>query len=118
MSRAEVTRRLLGARAFVFPSAWYEPFGMVLVEALSAGLPVITSNASEAPAIVDAPSSLVVPVGDASALAAALGLLGDELVDRFGRRNRERFEEQFTEQRGLERLEALYADAIANRRSQ
>ncbi|MEP1124950.1 MAG: glycosyltransferase, partial [Ilumatobacter sp.] len=33
LSHAEVQRRMRGARAFVFPSEWYEPFGMVLIEA-------------------------------------------------------------------------------------
>jgi len=32
------------AKALIFPSLWYETFGMVVIEAFSRGIPVITSN--------------------------------------------------------------------------
>lgn len=114
----DVMRRLLAARAFVFPSAWYEPFGMVLVEALSTGTPVLTCHSSDAPRIVDAPPELVVPVGDDEALAQALGQLeSDEFVDEIGRRNRRRFETTYSESAGLAGLEALYADVCRTART-
>lgn len=112
LPRGDVTARLLSARAFVFPSTWYEPFGMVLVEALSAGIAIIASNASEAPAITATPPALTVPVDDDIALAQALDSLDDDLVDDVGRRNRRRYEELFTEAVGLRLLEDLYADVI------
>lgn len=115
LSRDEVTRRLLSARAFIFPSAWYEPFGMVLIEALSAGVPIIATNASEAPAITAAPDSLIVPVEDDRALAAAIGCLNDEFVDAVGHANRGRYEEHFTDAVGLRRLEELYDDVRNSR---
>lgn len=116
LSRDEVMRRLLSARAFVFPSVWYEPFGMVLVEALSAGLPVVASNASEAPAITAAPPELVVPVGDDAALATAMMRLDDRIVDEVGAANRGRFKANYTEGIGVSRLEELYADVISSSR--
>ncbi len=113
LDRAEVTARMLGARAFVFPSEWYEPFGMVLVEALSAGLPIIATTASDARRIAGAPEELVVPAGDDRALARSLRALTDPLADEVGRCNRRRFETYYTEREGLAGLERLYADAIA-----
>jgi glycosyltransferase involved in cell wall biosynthesis len=114
LTRNEVMERLLRARAFVFPSAWYEPFGMVLVEALSAGTAIVLTNASEAPAITAAPPELIAPVEDDAALAAAIGRLDDATVDRVGAANRRRFETNYTEAIGLQHLEELYHDVIDN----
>ncbi|MEM1333745.1 MAG: glycosyltransferase, partial [Actinomycetota bacterium] len=73
----EVRRRLLGARAFVFPSEWYEPFGMVLLEAMSAGLPIVSTTASDAPRITAMPPELIAPGADERAVARCLALLED-----------------------------------------
>ena len=114
LTRDEVMERLLRARAFVFPSAWYEPFGMVLIEALSAGVAMVVTNASEAPAITAAPPELIAPVEDDAAFAAAIGRLDHATVDRVGAANRLRFETHYSEAIGLQRLEALYRDVIDN----
>jgi glycosyltransferase involved in cell wall biosynthesis len=114
LPRNEVMRRLLNARAFAFPSIWYEPFGMVLIEALSAGLPIVTSDASEASAIIGAPPELVVPVGNDGALATAMMRLSDAVVDEVGAANRHRYETNYTEDIGLTSLEELYTDVIAS----
>jgi glycosyltransferase involved in cell wall biosynthesis len=61
------------ADAFVFPTR-YEPFGMVIAEAMASGLPVVTSAAAGAAELVrDGESGLIVPnAEDAGAFAAAL----------------------------------------------
>ena len=43
---------LAGARAFLFPTKIYEPFGLVMAEALMSGTPVICSNLGACPEIV------------------------------------------------------------------
>ena len=43
----------MSARALLMPIRWPEPFGMVMVEALSAGTPVIAFAEGAAPEIVD-----------------------------------------------------------------
>jgi len=42
-----------GALALVFPIDWPEPFGMVMVEALACGTPVIASRAGAVPEVID-----------------------------------------------------------------
>ena len=70
---AELAAVVSGAAASVVPSR-SEGFGLPLLEAMSAGIPVIHS---EAPALVEVAggAGLAVPVGDARALADAIGRL-------------------------------------------
>jgi glycosyltransferase involved in cell wall biosynthesis len=66
--------------SFVFPSVWAEPFGLVLIEAMSAGLPVIGSPVGGSGEIlVDEENSITFPPGDHAALAAGIKrLMSDE----------------------------------------
>jgi glycogen synthase len=68
----------------VLPSV-YEEMGSILVEAMASGLPVVASRVGGIPdVVVDGETGLLVPPGDADALAAAL----DELVSDPQRRER------------------------------
>jgi glycosyltransferase involved in cell wall biosynthesis len=80
MGRQDVRAAFRQAALAVVPSLWDEPYGMVAVEALTAGTPVVASRAGALPEIVrDGVDGLLVPPGDAEALRTALQrLLGDE----------------------------------------
>lgn len=71
-SRAEMTRLLAAADVFALPTI-YEPFSNACLEALAAGLPVITTTANGFAEIIEngVEGEIVAP-GDISALAAAL----------------------------------------------
>ena len=57
----------------VVPSVWAEPFGIVVIEAMAGGTPVVASDVGGIPEIVQhGTSGLLVPPGDASALRQAL----------------------------------------------
>jgi glycosyltransferase involved in cell wall biosynthesis len=49
----EVLRLMAGARAFVFPISWDEPFGLVVAEALAGGTPVVATPRGSLPELVE-----------------------------------------------------------------
>lgn len=80
------------ADIFALPSR-YEPFGIVLVEAMAAGLPVVASRTGGIPDVLEGGNvGLLTPVGDEQALAAALNtlLVNPELRARMGAAGRRR----------------------------
>lgn len=98
---------------FVAPSR-YESFGLVFLEAMRAGRPVIGCEAGGMPEIVQAgQTGLLVPPGDAAALAAAIVELVNDpgRRERFGRAGRALFEERFTAGRMAEASAAIYGRA-------
>jgi glycosyltransferase involved in cell wall biosynthesis len=66
---------------FVLPSR-YEGFGMAYAEAIAHGLPVIGTTAGAIPETVPAQAGVLVPPGDADALAAALRRLIEDPAQR------------------------------------
>src|SRR5690606_22937385 len=64
------------ADAFLMPITWPEPFGMVMVEAMAAGTPVIAFPSGAAPEIVE-PGRSGLLVADEDAMAAALADVGE-----------------------------------------
>jgi len=76
--RSDVPDLLAAADVFCQPNLEPEPFGISFVEALAAGLPVVTSAMGGALEIVDSTCGALVSAGDSTALAAELSrLIGD-----------------------------------------
>ncbi|HXZ78963.1 MAG TPA: glycosyltransferase, partial [Terriglobales bacterium] len=79
--RSDVALLMSAADVYCQPNTEPEPFGMALVEALYAGLPVVTSAMGGAQEIVDTTCGILVPPGDTTALAEALrSLMQDALL--------------------------------------
>jgi glycosyltransferase involved in cell wall biosynthesis len=99
----------------VLPSTWPEPFGLVLIEAMASGKPVIASNHGGPTEIcVPGATGLLVRPADPQALALAMSeLLKDPMRARaMGRAGRARAEELFSQERCVEKLQAVYEKAL------
>jgi glycosyltransferase involved in cell wall biosynthesis len=94
---------------------WKEQFGRVLVEAMMSGVPVVGSDSGAIPDVIG-DSGLIVPEGDAAALATALRRLRDEpgLHDALGAQGRDRALAAFTHERVAAHTAAFYAAVLAN----
>lgn len=116
-----ITRYHAEAGLFVFPSVWQEPFGIPLIEAMAAGLPVVATRAGAFPEIVaDGVTGLLVERGDRDALAAAIRrLLADpDLRARMGAAGRERARALFSWDRSVARLVEFYRSCAPPRRDE
>jgi len=111
----EVVQLYSHAAVFACPSI-YEPFGLINLEAMACGTPVVASRVGGIPeVVVDGETGWLVPPGDAAALAEALrGALADPArARRMGEAGRRRVEAHFSWDRIAEHTLAVYRDAIA-----
>lgn len=107
--------RLAAFDAFVLPSLW-EGLPIGLLEAMAAGLPVVSTSVNGIPEAVEhEQSGLLVPPGAPSALADAIERMATdpELRVRLGAAGRRRYEKQFTLERMIDSFEQLYAEVAA-----
>ncbi|MFZ0422331.1 MAG: glycosyltransferase family 4 protein [Xanthobacteraceae bacterium] len=106
---AEKNRLLGRARALLMPVLWEEPFGIVMVEAMACGTPVLGLNRGAVPEVVEEGVSGFVR-SDIDGLVEAVARLGE--IDR--RHCRDRVERQFSETILAERYLSAYRDVIAS----
>lgn len=76
VGRAEKLSLLSGATCLLNPIAWPEPFGLVMIEALACGTPVVATPCGAAPEIVDVGKTGFL-AADHAGLVAALRKVGD-----------------------------------------
>ena len=81
LDRDALERQYARADVFVLPS-YLEGYGMALAEAVSFGLPVISTTAGAIPETVPANASVLVAPGDSRALAKALAMVIDDPARR------------------------------------
>lgn len=107
---------------FVFPSETpNEAFGLVQVEAMACGKPVVACNLRSGVPYVcrDGETGLIVPPGDSVRLAAAIRkLMSDRgLARRLGEQARQRAQDEFSESVMVERYMKLFGQLLANGRA-
>jgi glycosyltransferase involved in cell wall biosynthesis len=99
---------------FVLPSMFQETFGLVLLEAFSAGLPVIAFRSGGIPELVeDRNNGIIVPQGDEEALYQSMRelMLDRDLRNRLGAAA-ESVPARFPWENTVDRIEAVYHDVL------
>ena len=94
-----------------------EAFGVVLLEAMANGLPIVATNipGSGVPWVNQhCITGLIVPIGDAKALANACNdiLSSEEMRLEFSRNARSRYLAKFTEAASINRTMKVYSELI------
>lgn len=99
---------------FVFPT-WHDTFGLVLLEAMSVGLPCVSTPEAGIPDVLgDGEAGLLCKQRDSRALADALGRLiaSPSLRQRYGTAGQQRFLERFTIETFEERLREVFSKLL------
>jgi glycosyltransferase involved in cell wall biosynthesis len=103
VSDREKGELLGGARALLFPINWPEPFGLVMIEAMACGTPVIAYRCGAVPEIIEDGVTGYIVEDERAALAA---IAKAERLDR--RKIRREFERRFTSRRMADDYVRLY----------
>lgn len=111
--RAQLPNRYRAADVLVFPVTWEEPFGLVPIEAMACGVPVVaTGTGGSGEFLVHERNCLLVPPHDVAALATAVSRLRDDPTLRARLiANGLRLAEELTTDRLAEEFEAWHVAA-------
>lgn len=116
LSSAQDLARLLASSDALVHAGDQETFGLVVLEAMACGLPVIGVAAGAVPELVDADTGLLARPRDAASLAEAVAALCERDLAAMGRAARERVERLYSWDRVFHRQLQLYQRLLAARR--
>jgi glycosyltransferase involved in cell wall biosynthesis len=121
LPRDEIRQLFHSAQVFAFPSVTEaEAFGIVQIEAMAAGLPIVNTHLATTVPLVARHDleALTVAPNDPQALSQALSRILDEpaLAERLGAAGRERAMSEFDQVLFRARMTAIYEDALRTRR--
>jgi glycosyltransferase involved in cell wall biosynthesis len=112
INEREKTKFLGEAAALLFPVDWPEPFGLVMIESMACGTPVLAFRCGSTPEIIEDGVTGKVVDSEQEAVAALPGILS---YDR--RTVRQRFEERFTATRMAKDYVSIYRQLLRIRTS-
>jgi glycosyltransferase involved in cell wall biosynthesis len=107
INEREKTKFLGEAAALLFPVDWPEPFGLVMIEAMACGTPVLAFRCGSIPEIIEDGITGKIVDSEEEAVAALREIL---LYDR--RAVRQRFEQRFTSTRMAKNYVASYRQLL------
>lgn len=118
LNKDDSSQLLKNARCLLFPTYWDEPFGLVVIEAIASGTPVVAyDNGAMSELIKDGVTGDVVPSGDIAALQAAVKKIFDmPEVDYQNMRSncRREVESKYTIDKMVDSYEKLYQEISGN----
>jgi len=118
LDRGQIDQLMHTATALIFPSLWYETFGMVVIEAFATGTPVIASALGPIKYLVeDGVDGLQFIPGDAQDLRQKINYYGALSADQqkmYRQRARQKYEQRFSPSINAQQLISIY-EGIVNR---
>lgn len=114
LNRDQLQVFLSNVRALIVPSAWFEVFGLVVIEALSRGIPVIASRIGGLPEVVqDGQTGLLVEPRNVTQLSEAMQRLWNspDLAREYGQRGYDHVRREHSVETYYQRLTALFTEA-------
>ena len=109
--------QMKGARFLIFPSRWYEPFGMVLLEAAAAGVPAIAARIAGVPELViEDKTGLLFDLQKADDLASKSNWAWTHPaeMEAMGSAARQLYLQNFTAEKNYESLINVYRSVVRN----
>ena len=112
----ELAQWLASADALVHAGT-KETFGLVILEAMACGRPVIAARAGAIPEFVDSSVGMLVEPNSGERMAEAISALFERDIDALGAAARERVLRQFTWNKAFQAQVAVYASLVGARRA-
>jgi glycosyltransferase involved in cell wall biosynthesis len=103
------------SRILVAPSLWFEPFGMVVVDAMAMGVPVIASRIGGLPYLVeDGVNGSMFEPGNPDDLVQKVRRLWEDpqLCERMGKAGQQKVAQQYSQKVYYQNLISVYQRAI------
>jgi len=117
LNGSDTRAQMQHARFLVFPSRWYEPFGMALIEAAACGVPALAANIGGVPELVgDGQTGLLFDPDNPDELAEKANWAWAHPVEMsaMGSAARQRYRERYTPEKNYELLMNIYQAALSN----
>ncbi len=114
--RSDVPDLLMASDIYLNTSTW-EGMPLSMIEAMAAGLPIVTTDVEGMSALVSSENGMLAPVGDVESLTDAVRRLGRDEVMRLqrGSESRARAEHKFSKEVMCRRLTNVLLEAMASR---
>ncbi|WP_016873522.1 glycosyltransferase family 4 protein [Chlorogloeopsis fritschii PCC 9212] len=116
--KSAVLQLMLNAKFLIFPSIWYETFGLTMVEAFACGLPVLASSwGSMAEIVEDGITGLHFQPGNSTDLANKIRWAYEhpEQMISMGQNARRNYENHYTPEENYQKLMAIYQVALTKK---
>lgn len=97
---------LLDTDIFIFPS-FYEGHPNVIIEAMAAGCPIISTDTGAIPeTVINGVNGFIIEKGNSKAIAGAITklIVNKELIQRMGKESRRRYEQYYTQEKNIENM--------------
>ncbi len=120
MSQEDTQAQMRAARFLIFPSRWYEPFGMALIEAAAVGVPAIAARIAGIPELVlENETGLLFDLQkDDLAAKVNWAWIHPTEMEVMGIAARQHYQQNFTAEKNYESLINVYRSVLSNEPNQ